>query len=276
MPEQAQAIRQEAFMERLRRFLSGDVIVSEGGWPPITDEDFKEFQGLVYDLMDLRFGRDPDNDRVIDLHMVNRRQGRLISVFEPYSPSILDDDVTDEERLAYVESLLRIQSMLTGIASDRGRLAEATLYRQRQIVAARKKLEDDLHAIRLRLENHDDFKEVARDINAIALGSGADLEELFLRYRRNYAEIFADAEAAAIEAIRVAELANDDHVLIAKARSLVEEGLRTYGNIAFGNAAGTFNQGVRRRRAAVKAAGGKPTETEIWSRDFTQEFRHPK
>jgi len=53
-------------------FLEKPRSVSDGGWAPVSEEDFKELGDVIHDLIRARWGEDPDGDLPVEFDLINR------------------------------------------------------------------------------------------------------------------------------------------------------------------------------------------------------------
>lgn len=68
----------------LNKFLA-ERRISDGGYAPVTDEDMKQLDDLMYELVQAKCGADPDGDRPIECTLVNRKTHERLHYFPiPY------------------------------------------------------------------------------------------------------------------------------------------------------------------------------------------------
>lgn len=58
---------------------------SEGGWAPVTQDDFLQLKAILRTIIEFKWGADPDGDRPINFLIVDRTKYRPIQYFPvPY------------------------------------------------------------------------------------------------------------------------------------------------------------------------------------------------
>jgi hypothetical protein len=60
-------------------------IKTDGDWPVLTDEDWKELHNVFYHIIEAKFQRDCDNDQVVDYAICNRKKQRMNVITVPYN-----------------------------------------------------------------------------------------------------------------------------------------------------------------------------------------------
>lgn len=76
---------------------------SDGGYAPVTESDFKQLDAILYQLIELKFARDPDGDLPINYKLINR------NIFQPDHYWLVRYEhkaKTPEEQDAILEDLL--------------------------------------------------------------------------------------------------------------------------------------------------------------------------
>ncbi len=69
-PEQADVDR---LVRHLHEFLSKPVCSQDGSWPIVSDDDKTKFAEIVGMIVDYKWARDCDHDRVVECHFTDRR-----------------------------------------------------------------------------------------------------------------------------------------------------------------------------------------------------------
>ena len=91
---------------------------SDGGWAPVTDEDYMDLFAIVYKLIEAKFERDCDYDLPIEVKLVDRNKYHGSHYFNiPYHFDKGEDAIFEALRLA--EGNVSIAtSMLTSICKE--------------------------------------------------------------------------------------------------------------------------------------------------------------
>lgn len=268
--ETRRAERREALLTRLGAYFdAGFVESARGGWPVVSEDDFQELYSIFGEIIDLKFSRDGDGDRGIEYAMVDRRRARMHVFRERYSPETakdLDDDtpVTEDERLVYAESMLRLGAHMAGTAERITGSAHDELRTLMDLRTAERELLAKVDALRARIDAKEPFDDVREELRSLYRSHywHRDVKNLLQHFRTQYRWVFGAAEDEAIAALEAAEAAGGYG--LEDVRQLIVQGIKTYGSFGFLAAKSRFNKGVETRRQAVTAAGGRPTEEYIY------------
>ena len=65
-------------------FLSQRRESDDGGWAPVTPDDMKQLDGILWALIEAKWGKDPDGDRPVEYTLVDRTRYERNCFFSPH------------------------------------------------------------------------------------------------------------------------------------------------------------------------------------------------
>ena len=97
-------------------------ITTDGDWPVLSDEDWKEIHEVFYQIIEAKFQRDCDNDQVIEYALCNRKNNTMSVINVPYDLSTDKDMERGMHAISTASGIIeRLTHTMGFVLSDRRR-----------------------------------------------------------------------------------------------------------------------------------------------------------
>jgi hypothetical protein len=245
--------RRKQFMAKVIEYTDpAKRVVSDGGWTPATWVDVQEFDALITELRDLRYGRDGDGDATIVWSLCPRTMGRLHTFFEPYAPEDNKTIVSPEKKAEYNETMTNLASRMIGLAEDFLRMQS---FRIRQD-------QKDQQASRDREIDYGVFKGL---VGRVPFDVSKAAYLAIIKKYRGHQSLYElrDALAATVDPFLVTTAQTIDRLIdegrLDEAKDMMDSTFKAWFGGVLKAQRNRWNEAQATIRKAAKAAGEKPT-----------------
>lgn len=246
------AVEVEKLLKEIGEYLATPGSEDTGDWPEVSWEQVWEIDGFFRRIANLKYPPDYKEVNVIQWSPVTRSKGWRVDIFIPNHSY----DDSEDKQLQNAEAMMATVDMLTSYASTQATQSRDIIS---QIMSNRKRLADYEAKVKT-------FEE------RIGTVPFEQIKEEFEAFRKEYRlepevkklgvliaqSVFDQVEPTRVE-IRTL-MVEDTEISRAKAKQMIEDGQRAWIHECFSSEANQFNEAVRARRVAMRAAGVKPTE----------------